>query len=110
MRAPASAWVARWLIKPRWAELLVYATLRKQGYTVEVHPACGHPSRKPDFLAKDDTGAAVYNGIDRVKLPAGCRLGIEILKHGRLSDLLPADELDAMAIAVRPLTRWSASV
>jgi hypothetical protein len=88
------------------AELLVHATLRKQGYTVQVHPACGHNSRRPDFLARDAAGAAVafvevttfgpsldlvgrskrdaavYNGIDRVRLPAGCRLGIEMLKHG----------------------------
>lgn len=88
------------------AELLVHATLKKQGYTVEVHSACGHPSRRPDFLAKNEAGAAVafvevttfgpsldlvgrskrgaavYNGIDKVRLPAGCRLGIEILKHG----------------------------
>jgi hypothetical protein len=88
------------------AELLVHATLKRQGYTVEVHPACGHPSRRPDFLARDAAGnaaafvevtsfgpplelvsrskrdAAVYNGIDQSKLPAGCRLGIDIIKHG----------------------------
>jgi hypothetical protein len=87
-------------------ELLVHATLKRQGYTVEVHPACGHPSRRPDFLARDAAGnpvafvevtsfgpplelvsrskrdAAVYNGIDQAKLPAGCRLGIDIIKHG----------------------------
>jgi hypothetical protein len=88
------------------AELLVHATLKRQGYTVEVHPACGHPTRRPDFLARDAAGnavafvevtsfgpplelvsrskrdAAVYNGIDQAKLPAGCRLGIDIIKHG----------------------------
>jgi hypothetical protein len=31
------------------AELLVHATLRKQGYTVEIHPACGNKSRRPNF-------------------------------------------------------------
>jgi hypothetical protein len=84
----------------------VHATLKRQGYTVEVHPACGHPSRRPDFLARDAEGnavafvevtsfgpplelvsrskrdAAVYNGIDQAKLPAGCRLGLDIIKHG----------------------------
>jgi hypothetical protein len=35
------------------AELLIHATLKRQGYSVEVHPACGHPSRRPDFLARD---------------------------------------------------------
>jgi|SRR5882724_1015975 len=88
------------------AELLVHATLKRQGYTVEVHPVCGHPSRRPDFLARDTEGnavafvevtsfgppldlvsrskrdAAVYNGIDQAKLPTGCRLGIDITKHG----------------------------
>jgi hypothetical protein len=88
------------------AELLVHATLRRQGYSVEIHPSCGHPSRRPDFLARDAAnnaaafvevtsfgpaqellskskrGAAVYNGIDQVKLPAGCRLGLDIIKHG----------------------------
>jgi hypothetical protein len=88
------------------AELLIHATLKRQGYTVEVHPACDHPSRRPDFLARDaegnavafvevtsfgpplelvsrsKRGAAVYNGVDQAKLPAGCRLGIDIIKHG----------------------------
>jgi hypothetical protein len=89
------------------AELLVHATLRTQGYIVEIHPPCGHKSRRPDFLTRDagggaavafvevttfgpainlvgrsKRGAAVYNGIDSARLPAGCRLGIEILKHG----------------------------
>jgi hypothetical protein len=88
------------------AELLVHAALKRQGYSVEVHPPCGHPSRRPDFLARDAEGnavafvevtsfgpalelvsrskrdAAVYNGIDQAKLPAGCRLGIDIIKHG----------------------------
>ena len=98
--------VARFRKGGTLAELLVHATLRKQGYTVEVHPVCGHPSSRPDFLARDSggaavafvevttfgpsldlvgrskRGAAVYNGIDRTRLPAGCRLGIDILKHG----------------------------
>ena len=83
-----------------------HATFKRQGYNVEIHPACGHPSRRPDFLARDDEGsavafvevtsfgpplelisrskrdAAVYNGIDQAKLPGGCRLGIDIIKHG----------------------------
>lgn len=88
------------------AELLVHASLKRQGYSVEIHPACGHPRRRPDFLARDAAGnavavvevtsfspaqeilsrskrgAAVYNGIDQAKLPAGCRLGLDIIKHG----------------------------
>jgi hypothetical protein len=88
------------------AELLVHATLKRQGYSVEVHPACGHPSRRPDFLARDAAGnaityvevtsfgpaqdlmskskrgATVYNGIEQEKLSAGCRLGLDIIKHG----------------------------
>jgi hypothetical protein len=87
-------------------ELLVHASLKRQGYSVEIHPACGHPGRRPDFLARDAAGnaaafvkvasfgpaqkllskskrgAAVDNGIDPVKLPAGCRLGLDIIKHG----------------------------
>jgi hypothetical protein len=82
--------------------------LKRQGYVLDVHPACGHPTRKPDFLAKkqDQTRAAivevttftpatpevsqskrdadVYNALDKAKLPAGWRLGLDIVKHGEL--------------------------
>lgn len=88
------------------AELTVHAALKRQGYTLDVHPACGHPTRKPDFLAnkQDQTRAAivevttftpatpevsqskrdadVYNALDKAKLPAGWRLGLDIVKHG----------------------------
>jgi hypothetical protein len=35
-----------------------------------------------DLVGRSKRDAAVYNGIDRARLPAGCRLGIKILKHG----------------------------
>ena len=41
------------------AELTIHAALIRQGYMVEVHPACVHPTRKPDFLAKDKDGKPV---------------------------------------------------
>src|SRR5258705_5665699 len=74
------------------AELAVHAALKRQGYVLEVHPPCGHPSHKPDFLARDanrnpvafvevtsfgpaqegvahsNREAAIYNAIDKVKL------------------------------------------
>ncbi|TAK48140.1 MAG: hypothetical protein EPO23_08655 [Xanthobacteraceae bacterium] len=41
------------------AEMTIHAALVQQGYTVEVHPSCEHPTRKPDFLAKDKDGKPV---------------------------------------------------
>jgi hypothetical protein len=88
------------------AELITHAALKARGYAVEVHPQSDHMVRKPDFLARDGAGAPVafvevttfgpskdfigrhkraadiYNGVDKAKLPAGCRLGLDILKHG----------------------------
>jgi hypothetical protein len=81
------------------AELTVHAALKRQGYAVDIHPESDHTERKPDFLARDDKGAPVafvevttfgpardfvgrqkraadvYNGIDKAKIPTGCRLG-----------------------------------
>lgn len=76
------------------AELTVHAAMKRQGYVIEVHPACGHPTRRPDFRAKrgEEDGivvevttftpgvpevsqskrdADVYNALDNAKLPAG---------------------------------------
>jgi hypothetical protein len=88
------------------AELTIHTALKRQGYAVDVHPKNDHTERKPDFLARDDNSAPVafvevttfgpakdfigqqkraadiYNGVDRAKLPAGCRLGLDIVKHG----------------------------
>jgi hypothetical protein len=88
------------------AELTIHAALRRQGYKVEVHPVCGHLTRKPDFLvrtaadepvayvevttfgpaqediAQDNRDAAIYNALDKAKLPAGHRLGLDVVKHG----------------------------
>jgi hypothetical protein len=71
-----------------------------------LHPEGDQIDRKPDFLARDANGApiayvevttfgpskdfvgkhkrsaAIYNGIDKAKLPAGCRLGLDIVKDG----------------------------
>jgi hypothetical protein len=35
-----------------------------------------------EFVSRSKRDAAVYNGIDQAKLPAGCRLGLDIIKHG----------------------------
>jgi hypothetical protein len=88
------------------AELTTHAALKNQGYAVDVHPASDQTDRKPDFLARDAKGesaayvevttfgpskdftgkhkraADIYNGVDKAKLPVGCRLGLDILKHG----------------------------
>ena len=88
------------------AELTIHAALKREGYNMRLHPACSHPTRKPDFEvqdanakpvaivevttfnpATDEIGqsqrdAAVYNALDKVKLPAGWRIGLDILKHG----------------------------
>src|SRR5260370_555341 len=88
------------------AELTTHAALKSQCYAVDVHPESDQTERKPDFLARDGKGASVafvevttfgpskdfigkhkraadiYNGVDKAKLPAGRRLGLDILKHG----------------------------
>lgn len=87
------------------SELTIHAAMKRQGYAIELHPACGHPTRKPDFRAKrGDTqdvvvevttftpgvpevsqskrDADVYNALDKAKLPAGWRFGLDIVDHG----------------------------
>ncbi len=88
------------------AELTTHAALKSQGHAVDVHPESDQTDRKPDFLARDAKGesaayvevttfgpskdfigkhkraADIYNGVDKAKLPVGCRLGLDILKHG----------------------------
>lgn len=88
------------------AELTTHAALKRQGYSMELHPICGHTTRKPDFLVKKPDQAPegvvevttftpatpdvaqsrrdadVYNALDKAKLPAGWRLGLDIVKHG----------------------------
>jgi hypothetical protein len=83
------------------AELTVHAALVRQGYQVQLHPTCGHPTRRPDFGVQMQDGASVafvevttfgpstkevsqskrdaevYNALDKVKLPAGWRMGLE---------------------------------
>lgn len=91
------------------AELTIHAALVRQGYSVEVHPACEHPTRKPDFLAKDKDGnpiayvevttfgpaqehvtqsnreATIYNAIDKAKVPAGFRFTYDVVTYGQAS-------------------------
>lgn len=91
------------------AELAIHAVLVRLGYTVEVHPSCEHPTRKPDFLAKDKNGdpvayvevttfgptqeqvtqsnreATIYNAIDKTKLPPGFRLTYDVQAYGQSS-------------------------
>lgn len=91
------------------AELAVHAALVREGYTVEIHPSCEHPTRKPDFLAKDKDGnpavyievttfgpaqeqvtqsnreATIYNAIDKTKLPPGFRLTYDVQAYGQSS-------------------------
>jgi hypothetical protein len=88
------------------AELTTHAALKNGGYGVEVHPESEQTERKPDFLARDTSGttvsfvevttfgpskdfigkrkraADIYNGIDKAKLRIGCRIGLDIIKHG----------------------------
>jgi len=91
------------------AELTIHAALIRQGYMVEVHPPCPHPTRRPDFLAKDSDDnpvayvevtmfgpaqelvgqsnreAAIYNAIDRTTLPPGFRLSYDVVSYGQSS-------------------------
>ncbi|MBN9218373.1 MAG: hypothetical protein J0I79_10500 [Mesorhizobium sp.] len=94
------------------AEIVVHAALRRLGHTVEIHPFCPHPTRRPDFLVKDANGgplafvevttfgpdletvgrdnreAAIYNALETVKLPAGWLMGYSVEKHGKSSPSL----------------------
>jgi hypothetical protein len=45
--------------KAALAELTTHAALKRQGYTMDLHPQCGHPTRKPDFLVKKSDGSRV---------------------------------------------------
>ncbi len=89
------------------AEIVTYVALRRLGLEVEIHPACPHPTNRPDFLVRDGTGAplayvevtsfgpdvrtvardnreaAIYNGLETVNLPSGWLLGYEVRKHGQ---------------------------
>lgn len=91
------------------AELTIHAALIRQGYMVEIHPACPHPMRRSDFLARDKEGkpvayievttfgpalehvsqsnreAAIYNAIDKAKLPPGFRLSYDVATYGESS-------------------------
>ena len=91
------------------AELVIHAAQVRQGYSVEVHPACEHTTRKPDFLAKDKDGnpvsyvevttfgpaqehvsqsnreATIYNAIDKTKVPVGFRLTYDVVTYGQSS-------------------------
>lgn len=91
------------------AELTIHATLIRQGYIVEVHPTCKHPTCRPDFLAKDkncdpvafievttfgpslqhnalsNQESTIRNAIDKMKLPIGFRLSYEVVTYGQSS-------------------------
>jgi len=109
------------------AELTTHAALRRQGYSARLHPTCGHPTRKPDFevqnsetkpmaivevttfnpardgVAQRQRDAAVYNALDKAKLPAGWRIGLDIVEHGEkpasLSKICKAVEAWAAEVA-----------
>ncbi|OAP48436.1 hypothetical protein [Sinorhizobium saheli] len=89
------------------AEIVTYVALRRLGHEVEIHPACPHPTNRPDFLvrsgsgeilafvevtsfgpdvrtvARDNREAAIYNGLETVNLPPGWLLGYEVRTHGQ---------------------------
>jgi hypothetical protein len=88
------------------AELTTHAALKRRNYNVRLHPTWGHATRKPDFevqsaetkpiaivevttfnpaqdeIAQAQRDAAVYDALDKAKLPAGWRIGLDIVKHG----------------------------
>lgn len=88
------------------AEVTLHAALLKLGYKVEIHPECPHPTRKPDFLIRtqedapvaylevttfgptleaigmSNREAAIYNAIDKTKLPPGFRLSFDVIARG----------------------------
>ncbi|MGO8954526.1 MAG: hypothetical protein ACLQF2_14535 [Rhodomicrobium sp.] len=89
------------------AELVIHAALKRHGYNMRLHPPCGHPTRKPDFevqnaetkqvaivevttfnpaadeVAQGNRDAAVYNALDKADIPAGWRIGLDIINHGK---------------------------
>jgi hypothetical protein len=94
---------------------------------VRLHPTCGHPTREPDFevqnaqtkplaivevttfnpaadeVAQGQRDAAVYNALDKAKLPAWWRIGLDTVKHGEkpasLSKICNAVETWAAGVA-----------
>jgi hypothetical protein len=108
------------------AELVIHAALRRLGWTVEIHPACPHPTRRPDFLVKDGAGnrlafvevttfgpevettkagnreGAIYNALDTVDLPAGWLLGYSVDQYGATSP--------SLRTLKRDVERWAAEV
>ena len=109
------------------AELTIHAALIRQGYAVRLHPSCGHPTRRPDFevlnaeskpivivevttfnpaadqVAQGNRDAAVFNALDKSTIPAGWRIGLDIVEHGKkpasLAKLCKAVELWAAEVA-----------
>src|SRR5262249_46229503 len=91
--------------KAALAELTTHGALKRHDCTMELHPTCGHATRKPDFRVKKPNGtsvaivevttftpatpeiaqsqrdADVYNALDKAKLPGGWRLGLDIVNH-----------------------------
>ncbi len=92
--------------KAALAELTAHAALKRQGYSMDLHPTCGHPTRKPDFrvrksdrtpvaivevttftpaspeIAQSRRDADVHNALDKARLPESWRLGLDIVEHG----------------------------
>lgn len=91
------------------AEIIIYIALKRLGYVVDVHPPCPHPTRRPDFLARNKAGdavayvevtsfgpdvkavasdqreAVIYNGLEAVDLPPGWLLGYQLQTRGQSS-------------------------
>ena len=89
------------------AELVIHESSLQQGFTPELHPLGAHPTRRLDFLvrtnnqavaayievtsinptpewvARNNQEAAIYNAIDKVALPAGWRLGYAVERRGQ---------------------------
>jgi hypothetical protein len=111
------------------AELTIHAALKNEGYAIEMHPEGDQTDRKPDFLARNAKGgpvayvevttfgpskdfvgkhkrsADIYNGIDKAKLPAGCRLGLDIVRHGAKTPSLRKlrDSIEKWARGIREI-------
>lgn len=105
------------------AELVIHTALLNLGHIVEIHPACPHPSRRPDFLVKDASGdalafvevttfgpdletvsgdnreAAIYNALNIVNLPVGWLLGYSVEARGSSSPSLAKLKKDVEAWA-----------
>jgi hypothetical protein len=108
------------------AELTIHAALKRRGYNVLLHPTCGHATRKPDFevqsaetkpiaivevttfnpaqdeIAQAQRDAAVYNALDKAGLPAGWRIGLDIVKHG--------EKAAALGQICKAVETWTAEV